>query len=379
MFSTFPSRTLIAATGVALLAAGHPALAAESVADFYKGKQMRLIISTSPGGGYDIYSRFAASHMVKFIPGHPSVVAQNMPGAGHARAGQYMALAAPRDGSVIGTIANSMPFAQLVWPERFKFDTGSFIWIGNVNEGNNVLMLWHTTGVKTWKDLRKKEIIVGATGVRSTSGLYPRALNNILGTKLKLIVGFKGGSQMNLAMERGEIDGRGSNAWASIKGLTPQYLKENKLSLPIQMGLKRDPQLKDVPLIWELGRNEAEKKVLKLLSASSSIGRPILTTPGVPADRVAALRAAFDAAVASKAFVEEAKKRKLDINPTRGVDIQALVSEILSSPKDIQKLARAAVTKGAVFNCKALVKDAKLCAAAKKKKKKKSDDKDKNT
>jgi hypothetical protein len=144
------------------------------------------------------------------------------------------------------------------------------------------------------------------------------------------------------------------------------------------MGLKRDPGLKDVPLIWELGRNEAEKKVLRLLSSSSAIGRPILTTPGVPADRVAALRAAFDAAVGSKAFIDEAKKRKLDINPTRGVDIQALVSEILSSPKDIQKLARAAVTKGSVFNCRKLVKDDKLCRSAKKKKKK-SDDKDKNT
>ena len=369
------SLTLLALAAGAVVAAApmRPAPAAD-----FAGKTLSLYIGYSPGGGYDIYSRFAAKHMAKYIPGHPSVVPQNMPGAGHARAGQYMALAAPRDGSVIGTISNAMPFAQLVWPERFKFDTGSFIWIGNVNEGNNVLMLWHTTGVKSWKDLLKKEIIVGATGVRSTSGLYPRALNNILGTKLKIIVGFKGGSQMNLAMERGELDGRGSNAWASIKGLTPQYLRDKKLSLPIQMGLKRDPDLKDVPLIWELGRNEAEKKVLKLLSASSSIGRPILTTPGVPADRVAALRAAFDAAVASKAFVEEAKKRKLDINPTRGVEIQALVSDILASPKDIQKLARAAVTEGAVFDCRKLVKDNKLCRAAKKKKKK-SDDKEKSS
>ena len=375
MLTTFPSRTLFTAAGIALFAAASPVMAADSVADFYKDRQMRLIVSTSPGGGYDIYSRFAARHMEKFIPGKPNIVPQNMPGAGHARAGQYLAMAAPRDGSVIGTISNAMPFSQLVWPERFKFDTGSFIWIGNVNEGNNVLMLWHTTGVKSWKDLREKEVVVGATGVRSTSGLYPRALNNILGTKLKIIVGFKGGSQMNLAMERGEIDGRGSNAWASIKGLTPQYLKENKLSLPIQMGLKRAPDLKDVPLIWELGRNEAERKVLKLLSSSSAVGRPILTTPGVPADRVAALRAAFDAAVASDDFINEAKKRKLDINPTSGVEIQNLVQEILTSPPDIQKLARAAVTKGATFDCKSLVKDSKLCRSPKKKKVKKKDSK----
>jgi tripartite-type tricarboxylate transporter receptor subunit TctC len=370
MFSTILRRGVLAAAGLALMAASCPTQAADPVLDFYKGKQLRLIISTSPGGGYDIYSRFAANHMAKFIPGKPKIVAQNMPGAGHARAGQYMALVAPRDGSVIGTISNAMPFAQLVWPERFKYDTGSFIWIGNVNEGNNVVMLWHTSGIKSWKDLQTKQVILGATGVRSTSGLYPRALNNILGTKIKIIVGFKGGSQMNLAMERGEIDGRGSNAWASIKGLTPHYLKKNQLVLPIQMGLKRDPGLKDVPLIWELGRNDAEKKVLKLLSASSAIGRPILTTPGVPAVRVAALRAAFDAAVSSKAFIAEAKKRKLDINPTSGISIQNLVKEILDTPKDLQKLARAAVTKGAVFDCKKLVKDAKMCRSPKKKKKK---------
>jgi len=371
MFSTFPSRTLLAAAGLAAAVTATPATAADSVADFYKGKNLKVIISTSPGGGYDTYARMAAKHLVKFLPGNPNVVAQNMPGAGHTRAGQYMALAAPRDGSTIATISNAMPFAQLVWPERFKFDTASFIWLGNVNAGNNVVMMWRGSGIKNWKDLLKKEYVLGATGVRSTSGLYPRALNNILGTKIKIIVGFKGGAEMNLAMERGEIDGRGSNAWASIKGLTPQYLEKNQLVMPIQMGLKREPELKDVPLIWELGRNDAERKVLKLLSASADIGRPLLAPPEVPSDRIAALRAAFDAAMASDGFVNEARSRKMDINPTRGVELQALVKEILATPKDLQKLARAAVTKGAVFDCKKLVKDSKMCRSKKKKKKKK--------
>jgi tripartite-type tricarboxylate transporter receptor subunit TctC len=213
--------------------------------------------------------------------------------------------------------------------------------------------------------------VLGATGVRSTSGLYPRALNNILGTKIKIIVGFKGGPEMNLAMERGEIDGRGSNAWASIKGLSPEYLEKKQLVLPIQMGLKREKELKDIPLIWELGRNEAERKVLKLLSASADIGRPLLAPPEVPAARVVALRAAFDAAMALDGFLKEAKSRKMDINPSRGVELQALVQEILATPKDLQKLARAAVTKGAVFDCKKLVKDSKMCRSKKKKKKKK--------
>ncbi|MBT3791916.1 MAG: hypothetical protein HN658_02060 [Rhodospirillales bacterium] len=364
------------AVAAAVFAAGAvtplPANAADSVAKFYKGKRVRVIISTSPGGGYDLYARFTTRHMAKFIPGNPKMVAQNMPGAGHRRAAQYLAYKAKRDGSVIATISQGLPFAQIVWPKKHKkIDSSKFIWVGNVNEGNNVLMLWHTTGIKSWKDLKKKQIIIGGTGAGSTSGQYPRAMNNILGTKMKIILGFAGGSQMNLAMERGELDGRGSNAWASIKGITPQYMKANQLILPVQMGLERAVDLPTVPLIWELGKNEAEVRVLKLMTMASRIGRPILTPPGVPAARVAALRAAFDAATSSDAFINEAKRRKLEINPVSGIVVQQVVQQILSTPDDIVRLARAAVTKGAVFKCKALAKNKKMCKKKKKKKKKK--------
>lgn len=363
------SFALAGAFSVALVASAAEAV---SVKEFYTGKKVRVIISTSPGGGYDLYARFVTRHMRKFIPGNPRMIAQNMPGAGHRIAAQYLAFKAPRDGSVIATISQGLPFAQIVWPKKHKnIDAGKFIWIGNSNEGNNVLMLWHTSGIKTWEDLKTKQIVVGGTGAGSTSGQYPRAMNNILGTKMKIILGFQGGSQMNLAMERGEIDGRGSNAWASIKSITPHYLKNKQLILPVQMGLKRAPDLPDVPLIWELGRNEAEIKVLKLMTMASRIGRPILTPPGVPADRIAALRAAFDAAVSSKAFLDEAKKRKLEINPVSGVEVQRVVQEILNTPPELARLARAAVTKGKVFKCKALVKDKKMCKRKKKKKKKK--------
>ncbi len=370
MFKKLMLGTLAAAAAVAMSASSWAA--GMSVEQFYKGKRVQVIISTNPGGGYDLYARFVTRHMRKFIPGNPRMIARNMPGAGHRIAAQYMSFKAKRDGSVLATISQGLPFAQIVWPKKHaNIDSSKFIWIGNSNEGNNVLMLWHTTGIKTWKDLRKKVVIVGGTGTSSTSGQYPRALNNILGTKMKIILGFGGGSQMNLAMERGEIEGRGSNAWASIKSITPHYLKENKLILPIQMGLKRAPDLPNVPLIWELGRNEAEVKVLKLMVMASRIGRPVLTTPGVPADRVAALRAAFDAAVSSKAFLAEAKKRRLEINPVSGVEVQAVVNQILSTPPELARLARAAVTKGKVFKCKALVKNKKMCKRKKKKKKKK--------
>ncbi|MGY9006664.1 MAG: hypothetical protein ACKVJQ_11360 [Alphaproteobacteria bacterium] len=371
LFKSLACGALAAAVFAAGAVTPQPANAADSVAKFYKGKRVRVIISTSPGGGYDLYARFTTRHMAKFIPGNPKIVAQNMPGAGHRRAAQYLAYKAKRDGSVIATISQGLPFAQIVWPKKHKkIDSSKFIWIGNVNEGNNVLMLWHTTGIKSWKDLKKKQIIIGGTGAGSTSGQYPRAMNNILGTKMKIILGFAGGSQMNLAMERGELDGRGSNAWASIKGITPQYMKAKQLILPVQMGLERAVDLPTVPLIWELGQNEAEVRVLKLMTMASRIGRPILTPPGVPAARVAALRAAFDAATSSDAFINEAKRRKLEINPVSGIVVQQVVQQILSTPPDIVKLARAAVTKGAVFKCKALAKNKKMCKKKKKKKKK---------
>lgn len=372
MFRKFIAVPALAAGAMIVAACAASPAAADAVADFYKGKSMRMIISTSPGAGYDVYARFMARHLGKFIPGHPSFVNQNMPGAGHMRAGQYMAMQAARDGSTIGTITQGMPFSQVSTPKQVKFDTAKFIWIGNPIEINNVLELWHDTGVKSLKDMQEKEIVLGASGATSTSGLYPRAMNNILGTKFKIIVGFKGGSEMNLAMERGEISGRGSNAWASLKGITPHYLTENKVIVPIQMGLKREKDLPNVPMLWELGRNEAETRVLRMMSALPAIGRPLFTPPDVPADRIKALRKAFDDTVKSKAFLDEAAKAKLEINPVSGEELQKIVEEMVGAPDDLKKLAQAAVTKGAIFDCKALVKDSKLCAPAKKKKKKKS-------
>ena len=360
----------LAAGALALCALSAPAARADAVADFYKGKTMRMIISTSPGAGYDVYARFMARHLGRHIPGKPGFVNQNMPGAGHMRAGQFMALQAPRDGLAMGTITQGMPFSQIAWPEQVKFDTGKFIWIGNPIEDNNVTEIWHTAGIKTFDDLKTKEVVLGVSGATSTSGIYPRAMNNILGTKFKIIVGFAGGQEMNLAMERGETQGRGSNSWSSLKALTPHYLEKKLITIPVQMGLKRKSDLPNVPLLWELGRNEAEVRVLRLMSAVSTLGRPLFFPEGVPADRVAAVRKAFDEAVKSKELLSDAAKAKLDISPVPGEELQKIVQEMLSVPDDLKALTRASITKGAIFDCKALVKDQKFCQAAKKKKKK---------
>ncbi|MQA67063.1 MAG: hypothetical protein GEU76_14370 [Alphaproteobacteria bacterium] len=340
--------------------------------DFYKGKSIRLIIGYGPGGGYDVYARLVGRHMARLLPGSPTAVPQNMPGAGSARAAQFLMVGAPRDGTVWATLGQNLPLDQALNPKKAQYDTRQFNWLGNVNRGNNVMMMWHTSGVRSIEDAKKKEVFLSATGVTSTSVQYPRVLNNIFGTKFKIITGFGGGSELNLAIERGETQGRGSIAWATVKANVPHYLSEKKVYIILQMGLTREKDLPGVPLLIDLARNPAERRVLELISAGVDIGRPIVTTPGVPADRVKLLRDTFDATMMDNAFLEEAKKAKLDVNPVPGEEVQKIVENIVTAPADIVQLVDAAMTKGAVFDCKSLVKDVKLCEQPKKKKKNKA-------
>lgn len=362
----------VTATGI--LAAGFAAAAlaapAAQAQDFYKGKSVKMIIGYGPGGGYDVYGRFVARHIGRLLPGNPTIVPQNMPGAGSARAAQFLMVNAPQDGTVWATLGQNLPLDQALNPKKAKYDTRKLAWIGNVNRGNNVMMLWHTSGVKSIEDAKKKEVFLSATGVTSTSVQYPRVLNNMFGTKFKIITGFGGGSELNLAIERGEVQGRGSIAWASVKANVPHYVAEKKVNFILQMGLTKEKDLPDVPLLIELARNPAERRVLELISGGVDIGRPLVTTPGVRADRVKLLRTTFDTMVKDKTFLAEATKAKLDIDAVPGEQVQKIVENIVTAPSDIVELVKAAMTKGAVFDCKKLVKDAKLCAAPKKKKKK---------
>jgi tripartite-type tricarboxylate transporter receptor subunit TctC len=357
----------VIAAGFALTAtlAGGPAQAE----DFYKGKTVRMIVGYGPGGGYDVYGRIVARHMARLLPGSPTVVPQNMPGAGSARAAQYLTFSAPQDGTVWATLGQNLPLDQALNPKKAKYDTRKLLWIGNINRGNNVVMIWHTAGIKSIEDAKKKDVYTSATGETSTSVQYPRVLNNMFGTRFKIIAGFGGGSELNLAIERGEVQGRGSNAWASIKANTPHYISEKKVNIILQMGLQREKDLPDVPLLIDLARNPAERRVLELISAGTDIGRPILTTPGVPDDRVKLLRDAFRKLPGDKVFMDEANKAKLDIDIVGGEDLQKIVENIVTAPPDIVELVKAAMTKGAVFDCKALVKDQSLCEAPKKEKK----------
>jgi tripartite-type tricarboxylate transporter receptor subunit TctC len=320
-------------TIIAMLAAGPIEAAAQtSVEDFYRGRKIDLIIGYSAGGTYDLYARLVARHLGNHIPGKPLIVPRNMPGAGSRTAATWVANVAPRDGSVLATADQSLALQQAAGDKRINFDTTKFIYIGNPNIENNTTATWHASNVRTVEDAKRREVTMGATG-GSTSSQYPKAMNALLGTRFKIILGYPGGNDINLAMERGEVDGRGSNSWTSWKSTRAHWLAENKINILVQIGLAKVPDLPSVPLLMDLASNPEDRELLRLLSAPTRIGRPIFTTPDVPAERVAALRQAFEAMIRDPAFVEHARRENFDIDPATGEAMQALVLQIVAMPK----------------------------------------------
>jgi tripartite-type tricarboxylate transporter receptor subunit TctC len=323
-----------AALLISLLLAVWPgaALSQQSVEDFYRGKKIDLIIGYSSGGTYHLYARLVARYLGNYIPGKPLIVPRNMPGAGSRAAANWVYNIAPKDGTVLATADQSLSLQQAVGDKRISFDTTKFIYIGNPNIENNTTAAWAASGIKTIDDAKQREVTVGATG-GSTSSQYPKAMNALIGTRFKIVLGYPGGNDVNLALERGEVEVRGSNSWTSWKATRPGWIAEKKINILVQIGLTKAPDLPGVPLLMELGKNDGDRKLLRLLSASTHIGRPIFTSPGVPAERVAALRKAFDAMVHDPIFIEEAKREKFDIEPSTGQAMQDVISEMMSAPE----------------------------------------------
>jgi tripartite-type tricarboxylate transporter receptor subunit TctC len=328
-----PALTAILATPV-IIAASVPA-AAQSVADFYKGKTIQMIVGVSAGGDYDLRARLLARHLSKHIPGNPKIVPQNMLGAGGLVAANWMANVAPKDGTALLAISSNLPVGQAVGLDGVKYDVRKFSYIGNTTDSPNVINSWHTTGVTKIEQVMEKELVVGATGRSSGSYYYPAALNAFAGTKFKIVFGYRGGADVNIAMERGEVGGRGSNLWASWVSTRPQWLAEKKIHMLVQIGLKRNPDLKDVPLMQELVKSELHKQVMTFISADTAIARSIVTTPDVPADRVAALRAAFDAAMKDPALLKEAAQAHQDISPATGAAAQEIANSLANASPEV--------------------------------------------
>jgi tripartite-type tricarboxylate transporter receptor subunit TctC len=313
---------------------------AQSVADFYKGKTVELLVGYSPGGGYDTYARIIARFMGNHIPGNPTIVVKNMPGAGSLTLTNNLYNAAAKDGTVFGTIARGAPFDPLFGNKAAKFDASKFNWIGSANNEVSVCVSWYTSGVKTIQDVEKKQLVVGGTGPTADTDQFPKVVNGVLGTKFKLITGYPGGNDINLAMERGEVQGRCGWSWSSVIATRKNWLDEKKINVLVQLSLQKHEDLPNVPLIMDLAKTKEQKQILNLVFARQALGRPYVAPPGVPADRVAALRKAFMDTMKDKDFLAAAKKEKLEIGPVSGEGVQQIVQNAYeTSPELVKKTA----------------------------------------
>ena len=319
---------------LAALAAANSTARADAVEDFYRGKTIDLVIGYSPGGTYDLYARLVGRFLGDFIPGKPRIVPRNMPGGGSRVAVGWVNSVGPKDGTVIATADQSLSIEQAMGDKGLTVDVNKLQYIGNPSEDNNTTAAWHTSGIRTIEDAMKREVTTGATG-GSTSSQYPKAMNALLGTKFKLVMGYPGGNDITLALERGEVEVRGSNAWNSWKATRPDWLKEKKINILVQIGLHKAPDLPDVPLLIDLAKNEEDRQVLRLLSAPTEIGRPLFVGPAVPADRVKALRDAFDRMVKDKAFLDAAQREQFEVNAVSGEEMQKIVAEVTGAPKPV--------------------------------------------
>ncbi len=323
-------RTLAALTTALLTATSTTAFAQSDVADFYRGKTIRLVIGYGTGGGYDVYGKFFARYLGEHIPGKPTVIAQNMPGAGSRSAANWLYKVAPKDGTVLAVLGQATPADQALGQPGVQFDVRQFNWIGNMVDVNNIMMTWAESGVRTIEDAKKKAIAIGASGASSPSVIYPTVANNLFGTQFKIVSGYPGGGDINIALERREVDGRGSDSWASLKSNNPGWIKDKKVNILFQVGARREKDLPDVPLLADLAQNDEQRQILDIVSGDAAVGRPILTAPDVPAERVAALRKAFDDTMRNPAFQAAAEKAGLHFNPVGGEELQKIVVRIVS-------------------------------------------------
>jgi tripartite-type tricarboxylate transporter receptor subunit TctC len=324
-------------TAGTLLLASIVTASAQSVADFYRGKNVNVLIGVGVGGEYDLQARLVARHIGKHIPGNPIVVPQNMTGAGGIKMANYLFAQAARDGTNIGMLGNNFPATQAVGGQGVQYDAVKFLWLGTLAPVVETMAVWSTTGVKSVADARAREIIAGATGRGAITYIYPSMMNEFLGTKFKIVTGYQGGNEVSFAMERGEVQAR-NNTWSSWKATRPQWVSEKKIVVIAQAG-PRAPDL-DAPSVEELARNPQDRRLIELVVSGTRLGRPMATTPDVPADRLAALRAAYRATMTDPEFRADAAAMNFDVAPVYGEDMQKIVGEIMSVPKDIAARAK---------------------------------------
>ena len=327
---------------LALVTAATPALAADPIEDFYKGKSVYLQVGSEAGGGYDLYGRTVGRHLGKHIPGKPTVVVQNVPGGGSLALANQFAGTTPKDGTYIGLFAMGMPTTPLLFPDSARFDPRQLAFVGSLARETQVFGIWHTAPAKTLDELFTKETIVGAAAPGSTTLDYPLVMNAVLGTKFKIVGGYQGGPELKLAMQRGEIHSHSAIAWVTAKTVWADLLNSKELVLLGQYGFKKHPELAEMPLL-PLGKTDADRQIFQLLYSRQDYGRPLALPPGVPAEKIKAIRQAFDDTLKDPEFLSDAEKTKLEISRVSGEELQQLTNDLLKTPPDVVERMRTAL------------------------------------
>ena len=324
-----------------LVLTGLPARAQD---DFYKGKTVTIVIGFSVGGGYDLYARHLAKYLGRHIPGNPTVVPQNMPGAGSLKAANYIYTAAPKDGTYIGTFARTTGINPLL-ESGATFDGTKFGWLGSVTDDVSICVTWHTAPAKNWSEFLLKPTTLGGQGPSSEPDMFARLFKNVFDAPIKLVAGYPGTNEIALAMERGEVDGLCGLSWSTIKTRHMEWLRTNKMNLIVQASFKKVPALHNVPLALEQTKDPEKLQILKLILGAQQMARPFATPPGIPPERKAILVKAFDDTMKDPEYLAEGQKLDLDINPVSGKELDELLAELYATPKDVQKKAGEAITK----------------------------------
>jgi tripartite-type tricarboxylate transporter receptor subunit TctC len=334
--------TLVASVVAAAIAIGSAsAVAAEAVESFYRGRTVTVLVGFAPGGGYDLYARTLARYMGKHIPGRPTVITQNMPGAGSMKVMNYLYTAARKDGTFFGTFARGMVFEPLLGHAKgTAFDATKFNWIGSISNEVSVCAFWHTSPVKSWEDMKTKQHTIGGSAAGADSDVFPTVLRKVYNLPMKLVTGYSGGgADINLGMERGEVDGRCGWSYSSMLSQSKALLDGKKINIVMQLGLEKHEDLPNVPLIMDLPASPQDKAAMRLIVARQAIARPFAAPPGVPAERVKALRDAFDATMKDADFVKEATRLALEVKPVNGPEVDRLIREVYASPPEVIRRA----------------------------------------
>jgi tripartite-type tricarboxylate transporter receptor subunit TctC len=319
------------------------AAGATAASDFYRGKTISIIVGSAPGGAYDAYARLIARHYGEHIPGSPGVIVRNLPGAASMMATEHFYNESPKDGTELGAILNTVPLTELMNPKAYPFHAKNLNWLGTVASPANVLAVWYTSGVANIDDAKRKQILIGSTTRLTTKDIFPRIADGLLKTKFKVVNGYGGTAEIDTALERGEIQGDGSNSWVSYRVQKAEWVKDKKIIPLFQVTFARDRDLQTVPTLMELAQGDEQKQLMRIITTTGEIGTPLVAPPGVSSDRIDILRRSFDEMTRDQVFLSDANKAQLEVSPMAGGALQDMVAEMMGTPSAVVDEFRALV------------------------------------